>query len=118
MLVCTVGEVQVWPGTSNVIPGSTQLSIDIRSKGDELRLKVVANVTAGIQELCVRRNVSCSVRRTHDAAAVLCDSDIIQARQAVGMGVRLAQWRQGIVELMQHDDGGGGGGCDDGACNV
>jgi len=30
MLVCTVGEVRVWPGASNVIPGSTQLSIDIR----------------------------------------------------------------------------------------
>ncbi|KAF5843474.1 allantoate deiminase, chloroplastic-like protein [Dunaliella salina] len=32
MLVCTVGELRVWPGASNVIPGSVQLSVDIRAK--------------------------------------------------------------------------------------
>jgi len=32
MLVCTVGELHVWPGASNVIPGAVQLSVDIRAK--------------------------------------------------------------------------------------
>lgn len=32
MLVCTVGELRVWPGAGNVIPGSVQLSVDIRAK--------------------------------------------------------------------------------------
>lgn len=32
MLVCTVGELRVWPGASNVIPGSVQFSVDIRAK--------------------------------------------------------------------------------------
>lgn len=31
-LVCTVGELRVWPGASNVIAGSVQLSVDIRSQ--------------------------------------------------------------------------------------
>lgn len=30
-LVCTVGSIAVWPGASNVIPGSANFSVDIRS---------------------------------------------------------------------------------------
>lgn len=30
-LVCTVGSISVWPGASNVIPGSANFSVDIRS---------------------------------------------------------------------------------------
>lgn len=30
-LVCTVGAITVWPGASNVIPGSANFSVDIRS---------------------------------------------------------------------------------------
>ena len=30
-LVCTVGSILVWPGASNVIPGSANFSVDIRS---------------------------------------------------------------------------------------
>lgn len=29
-LVCTVGAISVWPGASNVIPGSVNISVDIR----------------------------------------------------------------------------------------
>ena len=78
MLVCTVGEVRVWPGASNVIPGNTQLSIDIRSKDDVLRSLVVANVTSSIEAACAARGVSCSLKRVHDAEAVLCDDGIIK----------------------------------------
>ncbi|GAX82684.1 hypothetical protein CEUSTIGMA_g10110.t1 [Chlamydomonas eustigma] len=78
MLVCTVGEVRVWPGASNVIPGNSQLSIDIRSKDDHLRAAVVANVTSSIQEICTRRGVACELKRNHDAAAVMCDDGVIQ----------------------------------------
>ena len=30
-LVCTVGAISVWPGASNVIAGSANISIDVRS---------------------------------------------------------------------------------------
>lgn len=84
MLVCTVGEVRVWPGASNVIAGNTQLSIDIRSKDDALRSEVVSNVTASIEALCAARHATCSVMRVHDAQAVPCDSGIVQVGQAPG----------------------------------
>ena len=86
MLVCTVGEVRVWPGASNVIAGNTQLSIDIRSKDDALRSEVVSNVTASIEALCAARHATCSIKRTHDAQAVPCDPDVIQVGRSLGLG--------------------------------
>ena len=83
MLVCTVGEVRVWPGASNVIPGSTQLSVDIRSKDDALRGLVVENITTSIETLCASRGVTCSVKRVHDAEAVHCDEDVVAVSSVV-----------------------------------
>jgi len=77
MLVCTVGEVRVWPNAPNVIPGNVQFSVDIRTKDDALRDKVVVNVTQSIYDLCARRGVSCHVSRNHDADAVLADTNIV-----------------------------------------
>lgn len=36
-LVCTVGQLGVWPGASNVIAGQVNVSVDIRSRRDSLR---------------------------------------------------------------------------------
>lgn len=82
MLVCTVGELRVWPGASNVIAGSTQLSIDIRAKYDDLRLHTVEEVIASIEMVCAQRGVSCQIKRTHDAGAVLSDNGMIQRARA------------------------------------
>uniref|UniRef100_A0A7S3QUR7 Peptidase M20 dimerisation domain-containing protein n=1 Tax=Dunaliella tertiolecta TaxID=3047 RepID=A0A7S3QUR7_DUNTE len=78
MLVCTVGELRVWPGASNVIPGSVQLSVDIRAKADMLRTSIVQQVKADITRLCITRGVSCSVAQNHDAPAVLSDAGLVQ----------------------------------------
>lgn len=48
-LVCTVGELKVWPGASNVIPGSTGFSIDVRAKGDAVRERTVHQFTQALQ---------------------------------------------------------------------
>ena len=49
-----------------------------RSKDDALRSSVVLNITASIEAACVSRGVSCSVKRVHDAAAVLCNDDVVK----------------------------------------
>jgi metal-dependent amidase/aminoacylase/carboxypeptidase family protein len=77
MLVCTVGELQVWPGASNVIAGQTQLSVDIRAKTDALRSATVEQVMKGVRAACKARGTPCEVRRTHDAPAVASDPDMI-----------------------------------------
>jgi hypothetical protein len=36
-LVCTVGQVSVWPGASNVIAGAVNFTVDVRAPQDALR---------------------------------------------------------------------------------
>ncbi|KAG2497115.1 hypothetical protein HYH03_004706 [Edaphochlamys debaryana] len=81
-LVCTVGDLRVWPGASNVIAGYTRLSVDIRSKTDDVRERVVEEVVAAVTAECERRGVACEVERKHDAAAVLCDQGVMAGLQA------------------------------------
>ncbi|KAG2443601.1 hypothetical protein HXX76_001952 [Chlamydomonas incerta] len=76
-LVCTVGEVKVWPGASNVIAGNTGFSVDIRSKTDPARLAVVEQYIKAVTAACARRGVACAVDRKHDAAAVLSDPGVM-----------------------------------------
>ena len=76
LLVCTVGEVRVWPGASNVISSSTNFSVDIRSKSNTERNLVVQDVIRYVNETCERRKIVCHVDRNHDASAVKCDPDI------------------------------------------
>ncbi len=98
MLVCTVGELRVWPGASNVIPGQTQLSIDIRAQRDELREDIVSRVWHGALDECTRRGVSCELRRTHDAAAVQSDAGMVERA------------KRAILKSRQRVLGGGGDG--------
>ncbi|PNW73987.1 hypothetical protein CHLRE_13g580700v5 [Chlamydomonas reinhardtii] len=81
-LVCTVGEVKVWPGASNVIAGSTGFSVDIRSKTDPARLAVVDQYLEVVRAACQRRGVPCAVDRKHDAAAVLSDPGVMAGMTA------------------------------------
>lgn len=40
-LVCTVGSISLWPNASNVIPGRTNFTIDIRCRSDPRRFAAV-----------------------------------------------------------------------------
>jgi allantoate deiminase len=79
MLVCTVGEVRVWPGASNVISSNTNFSVDIRSKSDAERDGTVKDVMTAVERMCAARGMTCVVDRTHDASTVLCDDTITAA---------------------------------------
>lgn len=52
--MCTVGSLAVWPGASNVIPGSANFTVDVRGRSDGVREAVVADVTASIAAICDR----------------------------------------------------------------
>eukprot|EP01026_Neomeris_dumetosa_P077447 TRINITY_DN8358_c0_g1_i2.p2 TRINITY_DN8358_c0_g1~~TRINITY_DN8358_c0_g1_i2.p2 ORF type:complete len:108 (+),score=10.36 TRINITY_DN8358_c0_g1_i2:141-464(+) len=70
MLVCTVGEISVWPGASNVIPAAANFSVDIRSDDDELRNQVIKNFINKVHQICGERQLSCEIERHHDADSV------------------------------------------------
>jgi allantoate deiminase len=56
-LVATVGELTVRPGASNVIPGETRFSLDVRAGDDATRAAAVAEIRNRIRRIDARRGV-------------------------------------------------------------
>lgn len=71
-LVATVGQIACTPGGVNVIPGTAEFSLDIRSGDDGLRDRVLAEFEARLTTLCTERGLALSISHTHKAAAVGC----------------------------------------------
>ena len=82
--MCTVGQLSVWPGASNVIAGLVNFTVDLRSRQNAIRsgacaakwtldlralsppappAVIVAETRAAIQEICARRNISCTIEQ-------------------------------------------------------
>lgn len=72
-LVATVGEIDVLPGASNVIPGQVRLSLDVRHAKDSVRERTVARVKKAADQLARRRRIKLSTEIVHQSAAVACD---------------------------------------------
>jgi len=71
-LVGTVGQIQVSPGASNVIPGTARFSVDIRAPNDIDRLAAVKEVTEAIAEICSRRGVGYDIQKVHESSSCAC----------------------------------------------
>jgi N-carbamoyl-L-amino-acid hydrolase len=67
--VGTVGYLQVPYGSTNVVPGRCQFTLDLRAPNDAQRDALVADVLAELQAICERRGVRSSLEETVRAAA-------------------------------------------------
>lgn len=76
-IVGTVGQFHPSNGSANVISGQVDISIDVRSTIDSKRQRACAAILEGIDEIASRRNAQTDVRKTHEAAAVHCDDQLI-----------------------------------------
>ena len=56
-LVATVGQIQAFPGASNVIPGRVELTLDLRHADDQLRAARLVELEALLQQVSARRGV-------------------------------------------------------------
>lgn len=56
-LVGTVGMLEVPAGSTNVIPGACQLTLDVRAADDATRDAALADIDAQIAEICARRGI-------------------------------------------------------------
>jgi allantoate deiminase/N-carbamoyl-L-amino-acid hydrolase len=81
-LVGTVGKLEVPDGAMNVIPGRCHLSIDIRSGSDAVRDAAEADVSAEMQRIARRRNVTIEQSRVLEAPAIACAARIQDAWEA------------------------------------
>ena len=77
-LVGTVGQLQVPNGSVNVIPGACKLSLDIRAADDAVRDAAVADIVAGIDDICARRGIEVKLELVVRAAAAPCAPWLMQ----------------------------------------
>ena len=73
-LVGTVGMLQVPNGSTNVVPGRCEFSLDLRSPDDSQRDSLAADVLAELAAICARRGLSESHEQTMNAAAAPSDT--------------------------------------------
>lgn len=86
-LVCTVGEMSLWPSASNVIPGQVTFTIDLRAMDDVGREAVLYELSNRMYSICDKRSVSCVIERKHDAKAVKCDTELSMQLKSAALSV-------------------------------
>lgn len=72
-LVATVGQIAVQPGASNVIPGETTLSLDLRHADDVTRERALTLVYNKAEGIAAQRGVSFTHKVMQENIAVRCD---------------------------------------------
>ncbi|MFZ6708400.1 allantoate amidohydrolase [Undibacterium sp. TC9W] len=77
-LVGTVGQLQVPHGSVNVIPGSCNLSLDIRAADDATRDAAVNDILAKIEAICQQRNIEVNIVKAVSAPAAPCAPWLMQ----------------------------------------
>jgi N-carbamoyl-L-amino-acid hydrolase len=67
--VATVGQLHVPNGSTNVVPGRCQFTLDMRAPTDAQRDAMVSDVLSTLTAVCERRQVHCALEETMRAAA-------------------------------------------------
>ncbi len=78
-VVATVGQITARPGTTNVIPGQTSFSIDVRSPDDTVRREVIEQIQSGMLGIARRRNVRIGFDTSHDVNGITCADWVVDA---------------------------------------
>lgn len=100
-LVSTVGQIEVEPGASNVVPGRVRLCLDVRHADDTVRLRACDDLRGRADNIATDRHVHVEWQEVAANRAVLCDrtlSDHLAAAVAAG-GTPLMQ----LVSGAGHD---------------
>ena len=91
-LVATVGRLTVLPGAPNVIPGSAELTLDVRHPEDAERAAAVSRLRERATEAAEARGAAVEWEELLDQPAVVCDAALSErmAQAVEGAGVRPA----------------------------
>jgi allantoate deiminase len=80
--VATVGKVEVKPGSSNVIPGRVDFTLDVRDISDERRRDTVKCIYDEIRSIAETRGLKAEIRLIQSAASVMSSETVVHAIQA------------------------------------
>jgi allantoate deiminase len=96
-LVATVGELQVEPGASNVIPGRAALTVDVRHLDDAVREAAVADLRARAAAIAAARGLEVAWTDRGSAPAVACSPALVAelAAAIADAGVRVVRLPSG-----------------------
>jgi allantoate deiminase len=76
--VATIGQVDVRPGASNVIPGSVTLSLDMRARSDAMLRQLTTTMDREIARIAQGRGVGVEVEPTLETQAAPCSPALMQ----------------------------------------
>ena len=76
-LVATVGELNVSPNVSNVVPGRVTHSLDVRHQEDSVRAAAIAWLCQEADQIAVERNLGLERFLVQETPSVACDPDFI-----------------------------------------
>lgn len=75
-LVATVGKMDIPNASSNVIPGSVNCTIDMRSPDSDLLFEICGKINQEVAHICESRNIAFSWNVVQDNKAVECDPEL------------------------------------------
>ena len=75
-MVATVGELDVSPGASNVIPGRARLTLDLRHADDEARGRAEGELRREVAAIAGRRRVEMAWRAIQGYTSTICDPSL------------------------------------------
>ncbi len=80
--VMTVGQLKVRPNVSNCIPGSVELSVDIRHADEDTRRSAEAGVMREAERIAADRGLAFRMADRRDTPCVVCDAGLSDALAA------------------------------------
>lgn len=100
-VVGTIGYVDVKPNASNIIPGETELSLELRTVDPEIKNRVLERLTADTKEIEARRKVTIERRLNLYQREMPMDKQVMEAvkRGIEKQGVKAVD----LVSMAGHD---------------
>lgn len=101
-LVATVGQLHVGPGASNVVPGQTTFSLDIRAGTADVRNAATASICTALHAIADKRGIGLHIERQNDLPATPCNTDLT-TRLATSVTTITGQAAHRLVSGAGHD---------------
>ncbi|QIZ08350.1 M20 family metallo-hydrolase [Priestia megaterium] len=77
--VATVGKLEVKPGSSNVIPGRVDFTLDVRDISNERRKNAVTKIYNSIRTIAANRGLGCEIRQVQSLSSVMSSPIVMEA---------------------------------------